>query len=98
MKAAAEYVEEATLTGTNGIEAIWVASDDRTVVDEVRSLAPAYFPNVNRGAAVYVDDGVTGGSDSTGVDTHTITQVRTALQQYSTGPLIRNRNTWYYWV
>ena len=94
-----EYVEEeATLTGTNGIEAIWVASDDRTVVDEVRSLAPAYFPNVSRGAIVYVDDGVTGGSNTTGVDTHTITQVRAAIQQSSTAPLIRNQNTWYWFV
>lgn len=81
LKAAVGYIEEqATPKGVSGIEAIWVASDDPAIVDEVRSLAPAYFPNVEEEAIVYVADGVAGGSNTTGVDTHTRTQVCTAMQ------------------
>lgn len=71
-----DYFEEHTTpTGVDGIKAIWVASDDRHIVDEVRTLAPAYFPNVISEAIVYVANGVTGGSNTTGVNTYTETQV-----------------------
>ena len=76
LKAAAVYFEhETTQTGVDGIKAIWVASDDPDIVDEVRTLAPAYFPNVLRDAIVYAANGVTGGPNTTGVDTVTTTQV-----------------------
>ena len=76
LKAAVTYFEDdTTSTGVDGIEAIWVASDDPDIVDEVRALAPAYFPNVPSEAIVYVASGVTGGSSTRGVDTITRTQV-----------------------
>ena len=71
-----DYFEEHTTpTGVDGIKAIWVASDDRHIVDEVRTLAPAYFPNVINESIVYVANGVKGGSNTTGVHTYTETQV-----------------------
>ncbi|CAN0094322.1 unnamed protein product, partial [Laminaria digitata] len=75
LKAAADYFEEeSTPTGVDGIKAIWVASDDPGIVDEVRPLAPAYFPNVTSEAIAYVANGVTGGVNTTGVDTVTVRQ------------------------
>ncbi|CAM9447993.1 unnamed protein product, partial [Laminaria digitata] len=72
LKAAVEYFEnKTTRTGVDGITAIWVASDDPNIVAEVRTLAPAYFPNVPSGAIVYVANGVKGGSNTKGVDTTT---------------------------
>lgn len=69
------FEKETTPTGVDGIKAIWVASDDPDIVGEVRTLAPAYFPNVPSEAIVYAANGVTGGSNTTGVDTITQTQV-----------------------
>ena len=88
MKAAIAYFEqETTLTGVDGIKAIWVASDDPDVVHEVRFLAPAYFPNVLREAIVYVSDGVTGGSNTKRIHTTTASQVcYTALRRLSRRP------------
>ncbi|CAM9350478.1 unnamed protein product, partial [Laminaria digitata] len=75
LKTAANYFEdEYMLTGVNVIKAIWVASDDPDVVDEVRTLAPAYFPNVPSEAIVYVAFGMAGGPATRGVDTTTRTQ------------------------
>ncbi|CAM9648443.1 unnamed protein product [Laminaria digitata] len=61
LKTAANYFEdEYMLTGVDVIKAIWVASDDPDIVDEVRTLAPAYFPNVPSEAIVYVAFGMAG--------------------------------------
>lgn len=76
MKTAANYFEDENMqTGVNVIKAIWVASDDPGIVDEVRTLAPAYFPNVPSEAIVYVAFGMAGGPTTRGVDTKTRTQV-----------------------
>ncbi|CAM9799642.1 unnamed protein product, partial [Laminaria digitata] len=72
LKAAVDFFEEeSSPTGVDGIKAIWVASDDPGVVDEVRTLAPSYFPNVSSEAIAYVANGVTGGANTTGVETLT---------------------------
>lgn len=69
------FEEESTPTKVDGIKAIWVASDDPGIVDEVRTIAPAYFPNVSSEAIAYVSNGVTGGANTTGVETFTKKQV-----------------------
>ncbi|CAM9367715.1 unnamed protein product, partial [Laminaria digitata] len=75
LKAAVNYFEqESTATGVDDIKAIWVASDDPSIVDEVRTLAPTYFPHVRSEAIVYAANGVTGGPTTRGVDTVTKTQ------------------------
>lgn len=84
MKAAVDYFEEGTsTTGVDGIKAIWVASDDPDIVDEVHTLAPVYFPNVTSEAIVYVANGVTGGPNTRGVDTVTRSQVYTTALRLS---------------
>ena len=85
MKAALDYFEEeSTPTGVDDIKDIWVAPDDPSIVDEVITLAPMYFPNVLSEAIVYVANGVTGGPTTRGVDTVTKTQVcSTALGRVS---------------
>ena len=76
LKAAVDYFEdETTARGVDDINAIWVASDDPGIVDEVRTLAPVYFPSVPSEAIVYVASGVAGGSSTRGVDTVTRSQV-----------------------
>ena len=60
------YLEDETATtGVDDIKGIWVASDSPEIADEVRTLAPAYFPNVPREAIVYVGHGLAGSSYST---------------------------------
>lgn len=54
---------------------LWVASDDPTVVKEVRALGPTYFPNVTSDAVVWVGGGVPGGPETQGVATQTALQV-----------------------
>lgn len=69
------FEQESAATGVDDIKAIWVASDDPSIVDEIRTLAPTYFPHVLSEAIVYAADGVTGGPTTRGVDTFTKTQV-----------------------
>ena len=57
--------DETTTTGVDDLKGIWVASDTPEIADEVRTLAPAYFPNVPREAIVYVGHGVAGSGSST---------------------------------
>ena len=58
------------------IKGIWVASDNETVVDEIRFLANAYFPNVRSEDIVYVAGGVPGGVQIPDVTTVSMAQVR----------------------
>ena len=67
--------EDSSRTSVNEIRGIWVASDDMTMVDEVRTLAHTYFPNVSGEAIVCVAGGVPGGVETSGVFTHTNRQV-----------------------
>eukprot|EP00904_Undaria_pinnatifida_P001895 jgi/Undpi1/11706/HiC_scaffold_36.g14001.m1 len=63
LAAALRYTEEnPTGTPAEAIKGIWVASDDKNMVDEVRSLAHEYFPSVNSEDIVYVAAGVAGGA------------------------------------
>lgn len=77
LAAALNYLEdEPSRTPAHKIKGIWVASDNTTVVNEVRSLAPAYFPNVRDEDIVYVDAGVPGGVPIPHVTTVSNNQVR----------------------
>lgn len=71
------YLEEegTSRTSVGEIRGIWVASDSAAMAEEVRSLAHAYFPNVMDKAIVFVADGVPGGVATSGVFTHTNSQV-----------------------
>ncbi|CAM9461762.1 unnamed protein product, partial [Laminaria digitata] len=72
LAAAVNYLEEdASRTPVDEIRGIWVASDDLTMADEVRTLAHTYFPNVLSEAIVFVAGGVPGGVETSGVATHT---------------------------
>lgn len=81
--------EDSSRTSVNEIRGIWVASDDMTMVDEVRTLAHTYFPNVSGEAIVCVAGGVPGGVETSGVFTHTNQQVLIpALAiQHATAPI-----------
>lgn len=46
------------------IRGIWVASDDSTVVEKVKQLAPNYFPNVESSMIEWISGGVQGGPKS----------------------------------
>ena len=66
------YDSEFTTIGVNDIEAIWVASDDNTVIDEVRSICVNYFPNVRNESISYASNGIRGGlKTAQDVPTHT---------------------------
>lgn len=76
MAAALRYIEEnPTGTPAEAIKGIWVASDDKNMVDEVRSLAHEYFPSVNSEDIVYVAAGVAGGAKIPTVATVSMRQV-----------------------
>jgi hypothetical protein len=66
------YDSEFTTLGVNDIEAIWIASDDSTVIDEVRSICVNYFPNVRNESISFASNGINGGlKTTTDVRTHT---------------------------
>ena len=80
LAAAFNYLEDQpTRTPADRIKGIWVASDDETVVNEVRSLAHAYFPNVRNEDIVYVAGGVPGGVQIPNVTTVSMRQVKNLL-------------------
>lgn len=78
---AEEYLEAASayLRGGNhaddaaieAIKGVWVASDDPSVVMELRGLVHRYFPNVDEENVVYISDGEKQGTGTTGVNTYT---------------------------
>lgn len=82
-----EYLEAASayLRGGNhaddaaieAIKGVWVASDDPSVVMELRGLVHRYFPNVDEENVVYISDGEKQGTGTTGVNTYTDDQVIT---------------------
>ena len=77
LAAAFNYLEDQpTRTPVGRIKGIWVASDDENVVNEVRSLAHAYFPNVRNEDIVYVAGGVPGGIQIPNVTTVSMRQVK----------------------
>lgn len=77
MAAALEYLEdEPTRTPAENIKGIWVASHDDAAVNEVRSVAHEYFPNVRSEDIVYVAGGVPGGVQVPVVSTRSSKQVK----------------------
>lgn len=78
MAAAVDYLEEeeGKPPAVDDIKGILVASDNATMVEEVRNLAHLYFPGVRSEAIVSVGDGVPGGVENTGMTTQTRDQVR----------------------
>lgn len=77
MAAASNYLEdEPTRTPANEIKGIWVASDNTTVVDEVRALAHMYFPSVTSKNIVYIAGGVPGMVQIPEVTTVSMRQVK----------------------
>lgn len=65
LASAAEYLRSTEgVTPVEEIEGIWVASDDSSVVDEVKEHWSKYFPNVNEDKIVWI-------SGDGGVATHT---------------------------
>lgn len=76
LSAAVRYLEgDAGRISVNRIKGIWVASDDPAVLDEVRSIAPEYFPNTNNDTIVKVSDGQSGGPGVAIMPTRTDSQV-----------------------
>lgn len=76
LSAARDYLEaDEDRPPARDIEGVWVASDDPTVVEELRALVPTFFPSVNSDGIVWVGGGVHGGPETTGVATHTKFQV-----------------------
>lgn len=70
LKAAVRYLEDEAASGGGGarpeeIAAIWVASDDAIVINEVRALAPTYFPNVASNDIAWISGGEGGGAVTT---------------------------------
>lgn len=53
------------------IRGIWVASEEREVVERIKKLTPKYFPNVDSGAILWASRGVEGGPKLRGKVTHT---------------------------
>ncbi|CAB1121484.1 GT23 [Ectocarpus sp. CCAP 1310/34] len=70
LSAAARFFDNKASQDKQDIEAIWVASDDHKVVEEVRAIARQYFPNVLDEDIVWVSGGARGGA----VTTHTKSQ------------------------
>lgn len=62
------------------IKGIWVASDDRQVVDRVREIAPSYLPNVTSDSIFWASGGVEGGPDISQTATRTDREVRAGGQ------------------
>ncbi|CAM9831289.1 unnamed protein product, partial [Sphacelaria rigidula] len=58
----------------DGIQGIWVASDDPNAVGEVRAVAHNYFPNVLLENIVWVGNGVKDGPETPGVTYKTTVQ------------------------
>lgn len=57
LTAAVRYLEgDAGRTSVELIKGIWVASDDPDVLEEVRSVAHLYFPNISNGSIAMVSD------------------------------------------
>ncbi|CAM9512138.1 unnamed protein product [Ectocarpus fasciculatus] len=67
LSAAARFFDNGASLDKRDIQAIWVASDDRNVVREVRAIARQYFSNVLDEDIVWVSGGARGGA----VTTHT---------------------------
>ena len=71
-----DYLEEEDKPpAVDDIKGILVASDNATIVDEVRDLAHLYFPGVRNETVVFIGEGVPGGVKNTGMTTQTRTQV-----------------------
>lgn len=89
---ALDYLEdEPSRTPAHKIKGIWVASDNTTVVNEVRSLSHAYFPNVRDKDIVYVGGGVPDGVQISNVTTETHFQVnhsRPSRVRYTLSPTV----------
>lgn len=67
--------QEANGISVDDIKGIWVASDDATVVDEVRTQAHWYFPSVLSEDIVYIAGGVPGAAQFSSVTTESKQQV-----------------------
>lgn len=57
------------------IQGIWVASDDHDVVEEVKDLAPQYFPEVRLDNIIWISGGIDGVLEGKGIHTRTERQV-----------------------
>ena len=80
--------QEPNGTSVDAINVIWVASGDTNVVNEVREMSSAYFPNVLSEDVVYVAGGVPGGVHIEKVSTHSNEQVRTHGSLETIEPLL----------
>lgn len=79
LEAAVNYLaEDSSRTPIDDIKGIWVASDDSSVVGEVRKLARTYFPNVSSENILFVSDGVPGGPKRGALATHVNREVRSS--------------------
>ena len=58
------------------IKGIWVASDEATVVDTIKAIAPSYLPNVDSTAVFSVSGGIEGGPKVSQTATRTDKEVR----------------------
>lgn len=68
-----KYYQDRTAAGeAKDIEAVWVASDDKNAVKEVRAIVRDYFPNVADHDVVWMSGGDGGGE----VATHSTSEVR----------------------
>lgn len=76
---AVRYLEqEPNGTSVDAIKGIWVASDEATVVmDEVHTLADAYFPSAHSEDIVFAAVGVPGGAKRSKIASYSIHQVPT---------------------
>lgn len=80
LSAALKYLkDDPTRTPVGKIKGIWVASDDKSVVDDFRSVAHTYFPRVRSEDIVYVASGLPGGIQVPEVMTFSYKQVLIVL-------------------
>lgn len=79
--------QEPNSTSVDAIKGIWVATDDATVMGEVRTLANAYFPSVHSEDIVFAAGGVPGGVQTSKITTHSVNQVPTHDDHETVAPL-----------
>lgn len=62
LEKAVEYYEQDSVSiGVNDLKAIWVASDDSKVIEEVQRTCHKYFPNISKDSIIYASNGINGG-------------------------------------
>lgn len=91
LAAAVDYLEEEDNPPPVDIKGILVASDNATIVDEVRDLAHLYFPSVRSENVVFIADGVPDGIKNTGMTTQTRTQVLMAAKTKSSSKVTKQK-------